>query len=229
MSKLLQKSTTAEAIVDYFTNQIKSGKLKQGEKLHSERILQEKFGISRFSLREGLARLSALGIIQIVHGKGAFVTNEISQESLGQVFLPLFTDLDENSLKDLSEARTLIEEKVAILAAQRRTEKDLKELEEILNLSAESLDDPLIFGDLDYRFHKKIAKASGHQFFQKILNVLNSHIKIFLTQHTRNNQIRKKALKNHQDIFECIKKGEDKKIGSIIKKHILWIPPSDQT
>lgn len=224
MSRLLQKSNTAEAIVNYFYDEIKSGHLKLGDKLPSERNLQQQFGVSRFSLREGLARLSALGIIQIIHGKGAFVSNQINQESLDHVFLPFFTDMDESLLKDLTEARTLIEEKLSILAAQRRTEKDIAEMEEILNQAEEKLKDPVSFGQLDYQFHERIAASSGHIFFQKMLELINKHVKLFLVQHTRNNSIRKKVLENHRKILECIKNGDDVNIGQVIREHIMWIP-----
>ena len=91
MINKLQKFTTAEAIVNYFKKEIESGRLKPDDKLPSERMLQEEFGISRFSLREGLARLSALGIIRIIHGKGAFINSEINNASLGHVLMPMFS------------------------------------------------------------------------------------------------------------------------------------------
>lgn len=220
MNYILQKATTAEAIVNYFHNEIKSGKLKQGDKLPSERIMQEQFGISRFSLREGLARLSALGIIQIIHGKGAFVTHEISNESLGHVFLPLFADSNGRSLQDLFEARTLIEERVGVLAARRRTKKDLDTLQEILTQSEEAINDPIAFGDLDYRFHVQIAQSSCNVFFRKMLDVINQHVQSFLRQHAKSDTSRKNALKDHFFIYECIKKRDDKNVDTIIKKHI---------
>ena len=77
MENGLQRYTTAEVVVNYFRKEIESGNLKPGLQLPSERVLQKQFGISRFSLREGLARLSALGIIQIQHGKGSFIASDV--------------------------------------------------------------------------------------------------------------------------------------------------------
>jgi DNA-binding FadR family transcriptional regulator len=47
--------STAEATVNYFKEEIEEELLTTGDKLPSEQALQHQLGISRFSLREGLA------------------------------------------------------------------------------------------------------------------------------------------------------------------------------
>jgi len=51
----LSRVSTAEAAVNFFKEEIEEGRLTTGDKLPSERALQHQLGISRFSLREGLA------------------------------------------------------------------------------------------------------------------------------------------------------------------------------
>jgi len=216
----LKRVSTAEAVVHYFIEEIEAGNLKQGAQLASERKLQEQFGISRFSLREGLARLSALGIIQIKHGKGAFISGEINIKSLGHVLLPMFSDSTKGSLNDLSEARVLIEERTAELAALRRSAEDVEALREILLQSERALHDPITFGEFDYQFHHLIAQASGNVFFQKMLDVMNDYIHSFLQRHAEDYHSRKSALKNHWQIFDCIEKKDEKNISPIMNRHI---------
>jgi len=220
MNNKLQKFTTAEAIVNYFNKEIESGRLKQGDKLPSERMLKEQFGISRFSLREGLARLSALGIIRIIHGKGAFVSSEINNASLRHVLMPMFSNPTSDSLNALFEARSLIEERVAALAAQRRSDDDIKALRDILKQSEDALNDPSAFGDLDYRFHLEIRKTAGNVFFEKMIDVINDHVKSFLLYRAEDNVSRKNALKSHRLILDCIEKKDSEKVVAIVKEHI---------
>ena len=88
----IKKISTVNATANFLKKQIEEGALKPGEQLPSERTLQEILGVSRFTLREALAGLSALGIIKIAHGKGAFIAKEMSPSSLEDVFLPLFAN-----------------------------------------------------------------------------------------------------------------------------------------
>jgi DNA-binding transcriptional MocR family regulator len=62
----LSKISTADAVVNHLKKQIEDGLLKPGGKLPSERLLQQELSVSRFTLREALARLSALGIIKTI-------------------------------------------------------------------------------------------------------------------------------------------------------------------
>lgn len=217
---ILSRFSTSEAVVNYFIGEIKEGHLVPNDKLPSERVLQDQLQISRFSLREGLARLSALGIIKIIHGKGAYVTKEIDSTSLGNVLLPHLIDSDSRYYEDIFEARLLIEERVAVLAANRRSDQDLGELQQILERAEISIEDANKFGELDYLFHDQLAKAAGNAIFKKMLDVINKHLRLFLYDHARDSASRRKALRSHWRILECIKNKETTKAGKVIKNHI---------
>src|SRR5512133_4069293 len=109
----LSKISTADAVVNYLKRQIEDGLLKPGEKLPSERLLQQKLAVSRFTLRESLARLSALGIIKTIHGKGTIVAREVNSSTLADVFIPLFANQSIKDVIDFFEARVLIESEAA--------------------------------------------------------------------------------------------------------------------
>ena len=85
----LSKISTADAVVNYIKERIEGGFFKPGEKLPSERLLQKELAVSRFTLREALARLSALGIIKTQHGKGTIVAREMNSSTLADAFIPL--------------------------------------------------------------------------------------------------------------------------------------------
>jgi GntR family transcriptional regulator len=61
-------------LADDIKQQIESGELKDGDLLPTEGQLGEVYGISRMTVRQGLALLSEAGLIETLKGKGSFVT-----------------------------------------------------------------------------------------------------------------------------------------------------------
>lgn len=57
------------------TARIESGALPPGAPLPSEQQLAEQFGVTRPTVRQGLAELRATGVITVISGKGAFVAD----------------------------------------------------------------------------------------------------------------------------------------------------------
>lgn len=220
MPSVLKRTNTAEAVVNYFKEQISGGSLKPGDKLPSERLLQQQFGISRFALREGLARLSALGIVRIVHGKGAFVTEGVSSTSLGNVLIPAMAGAPDQNLRDLFEARLLIETEMARQAARRHTRSDTDTLHEILQRTESALDNAVQFSELDYEFHQAVARAAGNVFLRKMLDVLSEHVRTFLDKHARSPASRKAALQTHRELADHISAGSADKAADTMARHL---------
>jgi len=218
---ILKRLSTSEAVVNHFIKKIQEGRLVPGEKLPCERLLQQELNISRFSLREGLARLRALGIIEVIQGKGAYVAKEMSSTSFTNIFVPFMSAKSACLYEDFMEVRLAIEERSAFLAARRRSGDDLVVLEDILQKAENFFDDPLKFGELDFIFHQKIAQISGNVLFNKILDVINNHLRSFLYDHARNEASRRSAAKSHWVVFECIKNREPEKAAKTIKGHIV--------
>lgn len=52
---------------------IESGKLKEGDTIPTEEQLGEMYGISRMTVRQGIALLTEAGLIETIKGKGSFV------------------------------------------------------------------------------------------------------------------------------------------------------------
>jgi DNA-binding FadR family transcriptional regulator len=215
-----KKNSMVNDTANFLKKQIEEGALKPGEQLPSERTLQEILGVSRFTLREALAGLSALGIVEIAHGKGAFIAKEMSPSSLEDVFLPLFANQSIKNLIAFFEARMLIESEAARLCAKRRNKKDLQELQDIIRNSAGAIDDPNVFGELDFLFHKQISQIAGNIFIEKMMGCLNECIKKYLLVLANKPENRKRSLINHQNILEMIEKKDIATAGDVTRKHL---------
>ena len=219
----LSKISTANAVVNYLKQQIEDGLLKPGEKLPSERLLQQKLAVSRFTLRESLARLSALGIIKTIHGKGTIVAREVKSSTLADVFIPLFANQNIKDVIDFFEARLLLEGEAAVLSAKRRSDEDLRQFEEILADSRKFLDDPDRYGELDFLFHMQIAQSSGNVFIQNMMGCVNEYTKRYIKVLAHTEANRNASIVAHEEIYECIKNQDTSRAGMVTRKHLSRI------
>ncbi len=62
-------------IAEEIEGQIHRGDLSAGEQLPTEIRMSEHFSVSRFTIRQALAHLESLGLVQIEHGRGIFVAD----------------------------------------------------------------------------------------------------------------------------------------------------------
>ena len=106
------KGPVAQGVARRLQEMIRSGELKAGDKLPSQRILSEQLRVSRPTLREALLTLETLGLIQTLPARGTFVLDPSAQ--------PTRTGWRYNDAHDLQEVyqtRMLIETELCALAA----------------------------------------------------------------------------------------------------------------
>ena len=151
----------AERIFAFFRQQLLSGQLKVGDRLLGERELALKLGVGRPLLREAMRSLAMLGLLDIRHGKGAFVGK--ADISVLADFFTFCLAQEQNILDDVFQARIAIECQAIRLACGRATQNDLSRIGKRLTALLETLDDPVAGGEADFRFHEAIVAASHSQ------------------------------------------------------------------
>jgi GntR family transcriptional repressor for pyruvate dehydrogenase complex len=109
-------------VLEQIWDLIRDGKLKPGDKLPPERILAERLGVSRPSVREGIVALEILGLVDSRGGKGNIIKNVGNYSILKQNYRHLE---EEESPFELLEARKIIEVDVAGYAAQKAQTEDI--------------------------------------------------------------------------------------------------------
>jgi GntR family transcriptional repressor for pyruvate dehydrogenase complex len=128
--------TVAEQLLEAFRD------LPPGTKVPSERELTEELGVGRSTVREALNGLAVLGVLEIRHGQGAFVASEPpggDDMAASRPESALTAALERGVTREFIEARLLVEVGVARLAAERRTDDDLRHIEAALALQERSL------------------------------------------------------------------------------------------
>ena len=167
----LKRTGLTDLLVTRILGLVTAGNLKAGDQLPPERKLAETFNISRPTLREAIRALAVLGVLEIRHGGGVFV----SQLSASDLMQPLtfFLTLRSTEVEKLYEARQLIEGDIAARAATRAGEADIAVLSALIAEQEEATADPERYRDLDTRFHHHIAALSDNEFLARAAQSLN--------------------------------------------------------
>lgn len=161
----------SDQIYEEIMARIVSGALPEGERLPAESEMAETFGVSRPVIREALARLRADGVIVSRHGSGSYVQRKPAVD-----FLQLAPIGGVADLLRAYEYRVALEGEVAWLAAERRTETDLRLLSAALKDMRAAMDERRVGAEADLRFHRAIAAATKNPLFEFSMQALSEYI-----------------------------------------------------
>ncbi|HPC77362.1 MAG TPA: FadR/GntR family transcriptional regulator, partial [bacterium] len=145
-------------VIEQIKNLIDSGEIKPGDQLPSERDLAEYMGISRVSVRQALAVLEAIDVVDIKHGEGTFVS--INKDSINNLNLFLSNISKESDPIDIIDARKIIEVEIAGVAAKQRDENDLLSMRNLLSDMQQKIEKGEQTSTVDLSFHLRVAEST---------------------------------------------------------------------
>lgn len=161
-------------IVTALEADIRSGRLKTGDKLPTETALVSRFEVSRTVVREAISRLQASGLVETRHGIGTFVRSPKVSEDLFRIpAQDLATAADVIALLEL---RISLESEAASLAAQRREQSHLAALAAALASFEAAIHADSDAVPSDFQFHLEVARASGNRYFADLMSYLGTTI-----------------------------------------------------
>ncbi|MDF4204777.1 FadR/GntR family transcriptional regulator [Maribacter sp. SA7] len=192
--------------------------LEPGDKLPSERMLSDKFGVSRSSVREAIQKLEFYGILISKPQSGTFVA-DIGQVAMNGMVNDILR-LDEPDFKSLVETRILLELKTVRLAARRRTDDDLKLMKSALDAYREKVENGEDAVQEDLLFHLAIARASGNSTMNTFMLIITPEILTnFEKYHVCDKNMALRGIQEHQDIFDAIKNQDPQLAKAKMKVH----------
>lgn len=206
----------ARRLVDYLL----SGGIEPGARIPSERQLAEAFGVGRSAVREAIAALTLIGLIEVRHGDGTYLKRPDSP------LLPQVVEwgllLGEQRTSDLVEARQMIEVDIAGLAAQRRTDEDIADLAEILGrMERETRDDAAVsaFVDADVAFHLRLAETARNSALRDVLSSIQSLLRAWIGRVIAEGY-RDLSYNEHVPIFEAVKARDPRAAEAAMEAHM---------
>jgi len=202
---------------------IKSGTLPVGSRLPSESELARMMGVSRPTVREALAALAAVGVIESHPGTGNFVSNPA--DSIVRDALVLLEN--EASCLEIMEARGLLEPPVAATAAAKRTPEDLARLQEIAGrliqlAHQDSFDD---YFDTDKSFHLALVETAKNDLLASallpLINTMDQHLYREFTRkyYFRDERGISSVAKLHVDVLRAVEAGDPKLAAKTMRRH----------
>ena len=205
-------------IIEKLRDLIDYKNLEPGDKLPSERMLSEKFGVSRSNVREAIQKLEFFGILKSKPQSGTFIAN------IGQIamkgMLEDILKLEDPGFKSLVETRILLELKTVKLASLRRTEEDLQKIRETLDAYKEKVLNGKDAVQEDLLFHLAIAKASKNSTMNTFMLIITPEIITnFEKYHVCDSDLSFMGIQEHEDIFEAIKKQDPQLAREKMKVH----------
>lgn len=209
-------------LISQISDLIKEKHLQPGDKLPAERILAEKFGVSRRSIRVAILKLETYGILKSMPQSGTFIANigAVAMDGMIEDIISLGLP----NFKSLVETRILLELKAVQLAAVRRSEKDLKRIKEALNAHKAKLLTGEDAVQEDLLFHLAIAKASKNVTMNQIMIGITPQIIVdFKKYHKDYDNLDELRIKEHTEIYEAIKEQNPLLAESKMKEHFKML------
>ncbi|WP_211879167.1 FadR/GntR family transcriptional regulator [Pseudarthrobacter albicanus] len=208
---------------------LRSGKIKLGDRLPGERALAETYGISRASVREAILILGAMGVIRSSVGSGpASGAIVISDPSAGlSSALRLHVASNRLPVADIVQTRILLETWTAQTAAARLdSEEELQHAAHFLHAMDDTELDREAFYELDARFHVALSSLAGNAVVATMMESLSGaivgYVKDAVDAMDSWPEVVSVLRSQHHGIFAAFQAHDGELAARLLREHIEW-------
>jgi GntR family transcriptional repressor for pyruvate dehydrogenase complex len=207
-----------EQVVERLREYVKSEGLQAGNRLPPERDLAERLSVSRTSVRQAIVALEVQGLVEVRHGGGTYLLHDHLEAE------PLETMIDRRRrLPDILDARDAIETKLAALAALRRSDQDLEEIDAALAAMAAAVERGELGVNEDQRFHSAITAAARSPLLAGFMKEIAQSVAETRTESLRQPGRPPKSLEQHRRIAEAIRAGDPGAAAQAMHAHVQTV------
>lgn len=218
----LRPSKVSEKVAKEIVNDITRRGLGPGVRLGSEREMLERYGVARGSLREAIRILEVYGVLEIKPGAGGGpVVRRVGSHDVGQM-ATLFFQLGGVTYGDLIEARLMLDPTMARLAAERRDQDALEQLDAVIEQQRATPIENSDWVDVGTAFHRVVAGISGN----KVFDTFGRALMDIYTNHLPNRveypiDTRRSINEAHEKIAKAIKNGDASEAENLMRSHMV--------
>ncbi|WGM30589.1 FadR/GntR family transcriptional regulator [Brevundimonas sp. NIBR11] len=162
--RAIQTTRLYQQIAEQIKAYIRSGGLKAGDRLPSERDMAVMFAVSRPSVREAMIALEGAGLIEVRTGDGTFITDPAGR--------PGALKGDEPGVLEQFQARRTLEPALAAMAATLIKPAELALLRDAVDRSEGAFNRGDLADASDYTFHVQLAAFSGNRILAELVREL---------------------------------------------------------
>lgn len=207
-----------------------------GDRLPSERTLAETLGVGRNSLREALATMAVLRVVEIRPHSGIYLRNVSAESSFENMVLleQAGASPDAAEILEMIEVREPLEKEAMRLACERRTDEDLDTLRALLEEERQALREGLNTFGHDQRFHLRVIESAHNTVLLRLLNAFYQlgarRRSVFFASRGR----ARESAAEHARIFDAIARRDTDTATALIQKHVqrarlYWSEVFDQS
>ncbi len=203
--RAVKRQRIHEEVSAFLLQDIQQGLYPMGSCLPSERALMASFGVGRPAIRESLAKLARLGVIELKAGVRPRVRRPdvapLLDEMKGAVQFMLAA---EPGQRHMQEVRMMLEASLARYAAKHIKAEDLQSLWANIEAQSHNLHDMAAFAELDMVFHRIIANVPNNP----VLLLFQTHLADWLFD-IRVNSLKNpgqayRALEAHKAVYQAL-------------------------
>lgn len=211
-----------EKIVEQIEKRIVDGELNVGDKLSSERELAKQFGVSRTSVREAMNALTLKGLIEVMPGRGTFITDQTSRALRHSWNLMVQVGKGETS-KNLIELREILEPEIAALSASRATQENVAAMREAVETMDQSMDDISTYIEADLDFHLALAESIKNPLILLLLDLLIVELREQRFRSVSVEGALHRGQPHHKAILAAVEKGDVKSARRVMIAHMVEV------
>ncbi|ERJ60876.1 FadR/GntR family transcriptional regulator [Sphingobacterium paucimobilis] len=211
--KPISADTRADLVELRLREYLANKELRTGDVLPTELELSAALGVSRNVLREALSRLRMLGLIESRKKRGMVLTSPDILGSFERVLNPQL--IDTTTLQNLFELRLVLESGLADLLFLRKTEKNIEELEAIVD-NEKFIDDDVFRVNSEIAFHSKLYEITGNDTLKRFQVMLLPLFDFVLKNENRS----VKSKVSHADLVQILKEGTKEEFVIGMREHL---------
>ena len=221
-AEAIQVMTAAESIAEQIRVALFNGTVSPGERLPPEPELAADFGVSRSTVRDAMRILRSQGFVKTARGAkgGNFLVSpqtDVVAESVGET-LGLWFEAGTVSIAEIDEARRIVEQACVRLAAERRSDEDLRIMAGILEKAERDNFSKSGYMERDVAFHRQIARASGNRLLELPMNAIHL-VRPRTNLLLRDHDVRL-SHEHHKRIYEAIRDKDPDRAERVFLEHV---------
>ena len=217
----IRRARLHELVAQKLEEMIRSGDLKPGDRLPSERDIMAAFNIGRPAVREAFLSLQNRGLIATENGRRASVT----APSVDNVFSTLDSLVgiliaNTDNLKNLFDARVFIEAAMVRDAAKQIDKPRLAELKVALEANKQAIGNRSLFMETDVRFHRILFLTAHNPVFEAVHKALVKWLMERWGKILRDKSTETLAYQGHLQIYKAINRRDPDTAEQAMRKHL---------
>jgi GntR family transcriptional repressor for pyruvate dehydrogenase complex len=212
------REAVPQQIVSRLLDLIQQRHLGPGDRLPAERELSATMGVSRSSLREALRALTVLGVTEMRHGTGTYVSS-LEPDLLVRP-LSFVLSLSDGGFDQLFEARRVVEPAIAALAAERIDDVTLDRLDALVTRADAVIESSDAFLVADVELHDVIREAAGNPILGRFMESIHA-LGLASRQTTGTRRaVRDQSVEDHRAIVAALRAHDPAAAADAMRDHL---------